>query len=146
MDSEEEEARARVDGKLVVVDDEEEELGLVMLVTTRWRVIDVGCMVIWPATVPRMRRHREVAILALSEANLLNPCRKAHVVVAEGTDRSDSVASMSCTTMRVINTPSTTQDSCMCRWILGSLLSMARLRWKKKKKQKTKKILCACGR
>ena len=78
MDTEEEEARAQVDAGLVVVEDVEEELGLAMLVTTHWHVIDVGCMAIWPATVPRMRHHREVAFLALSVERLLNLCRKAH--------------------------------------------------------------------
>ena len=59
------------------MDDEEEELGLAILVTTRWHAIAVGCVAIWPATVPRICRHREVAFLALSEENLLNPCKKA---------------------------------------------------------------------
>ena len=78
VDTEEEEARAQVDAGLVVVEDEVEELGLAMLVMTRWRVIDAGCVAIWPVTVPKMRRHREVAFLALSVVNLLNLCKKAH--------------------------------------------------------------------
>ena len=49
----EEEDRAQVEEKLVVVADEEDELGLAMLATTRWRVIAVGCEAIWPATVPK---------------------------------------------------------------------------------------------
>ena len=145
MDTEEEEARAQVDEELVVVDDEEEELGLAMLVTTRWHAIAVGCVAIWPATVPRMRRHREVAFLALSVGNLLNPCRKAHVVEAEEIDRSGLVASASCMMTRVINTPSMMQDSCMCRWNLDRLLSMERMRRKMKNKQKTEKDLCQCS-
>ena len=65
------------EGEILVVEDEVEELGLAMLVTTHWHVIDAGCVAIWPATVPRMQRHREVAFLALSAVKLLNPCKKA---------------------------------------------------------------------
>ena len=77
MVTEEEEVRALEEDGLVVVDDEEDELGLAMLVTTRWHVIVVGCVAIWPATVSKTHRHREVAFLALSAVNLLNPCKKA---------------------------------------------------------------------
>ena len=109
---------------------------------THWHVTDAGCVAIWPATVPKICTHREVALLALLAGNLLNLCNEAHVVEVEGIDRSGSVASASCTTMRVINTPSTMQDSCMCRLNLDRLLSVERLRWKMTKKQKTKKDLC----
>ena len=112
---------------------------------THWHVTDAGCVAIWPATVPKICTHREVALLALLAGNLLNLCNEAHVVEVEGIDRSGSVASASCTTMRVTNTPSTMQDSCMCRLNLGRLLSVERLGWKMKKKQKTKKDLCQCG-
>ena len=96
MDTEEEEARAQVDTGLVVVDDEEDELGLAMLVMTRWRVIDAGCVAIWPVTVPKMRRHKEVAFLALSMVNLLNLCRKAQEDEEEEVALYASVASMWC--------------------------------------------------
>ena len=108
----------------------EEEAGVVLDHTVPLRATTAGCMAIWPATVPNLYSHREVAWLALPEENLLNPCNKAQEVEAEEVDRSDSVASASCTTTRVINTPSTMQDSCMCHWKLGRLLSMERLSWK----------------
>ena len=48
-----------------------------------WLVIGAGCVVIWPVTVlnPVMHSRREVATLALSEEDLLNPGKKAHVDV-----------------------------------------------------------------
>ena len=95
-----------------------------------WRAIAVGCVAIWPATVPRKRSHREVAWLALPVENPLNPCNEAHEVEEEEDDRSGSVASVSCTMTRVTNTPSTMQDNCMCRSNMDRLLSVERLRWK----------------
>ena len=74
----------------------------------------MGCVAIWPATVPRMCSHREVALLALPVENLLDPCREAQEEEAEEVDRFASVASAFCMTMRVTNTPSMMQDSCMC--------------------------------
>ena len=123
----------------------EEEAGVVLDHTIPLRAIAVGCAATWPATAPNLRSHREVAWLALPEESLLNPCKKAPEAEAEEVDRSDSVASASCTTMRVTNTLSTMQDSCMCHQNLGRLLSMERLRWKWKKEQKTEKDLCQCG-
>ena len=76
--------------------------------------IAVGCVAIWPATVPNLYSHREVALLALPEESLLNQCKKAQEVEAEEVNRSDSVASASCTMTRVTNTPSMMQDSCTC--------------------------------
>ena len=78
------------------------------------RATAVGCVATWPATVPNLLSHRGVAWPALPEESLLNPCKEAQEVEAEEVDRSDSVASASCTTTRVINTPSMMQDSCMC--------------------------------
>ena len=95
--------------------------------------IAVGCMAIWPVTVPNLCSHREVALLALLAENLLNPCREAQEEEAEEVDRSASVASASCMTTRVTNTPSMMQDSCMCCWKLDRLLSTERMRWKMKK-------------
>ena len=81
-----------------------------------WLVTGAGCMVIWPATVPKLVRHRcrEVALPALPVEVRLNPCKEAQEVEAEEVDRSDSVASVSCTTTRVTNTLLTMQDNCMC--------------------------------
>ena len=94
VDTEVDEVRAREEDRLVVVEDEVDELGLAMLVMTHWRAIDAGCVAIWPATVPKMRRHREVAFLALSAENLLNPCKKAQEDGDEEVALYASVASM----------------------------------------------------
>ena len=92
----------------------EVEIGVVLDHMIPLRAIAVGWVAIWPTTVPNLYNHREVAWPALPEESLLNPCKKAPEVEAEEVDRSDSVASASCTTTRVTNTPSTMQDSCMC--------------------------------
>ena len=92
----------------------EEEAGVVLDHMIPLRATAVGCVAIWPATVPNLLSHREVAWLALPEESLLNPCTKAQEVEAEEVDRFDSVASASCTTMRVINTLATMQDNYMC--------------------------------
>ena len=94
----------------------EMEAGVVLDRTIPWLVIGAGCVVIWPATVPKLVRHRrrEVALPALPVEVRLNPCKEAQEVEVEEVDRSDSVASVSCTTTRVINTLSTMQDNCMC--------------------------------
>ena len=94
-------------------------------------------MAIWPVTIPNLCSHREVALLALPEENLLNPRNEAHEVEAEEVDRSGSVALASCTMTRVANTPLMMQDSCMCRSKLDRLLLMERMRWKRRKEQKT---------
>ena len=85
----------------------------------------MGCVAIWPVTVPspRVQRHKEVAMLALPVEVHLNPCKKAQEAEEEEVDRSDSVASVSCMTMRVINSLSTMQDNCMCHWNWDRLLS-----------------------
>ena len=47
---------------------------------TRLLATGVGCVAIWPVTVPRpvMHSHREVAMLALPEEDSHNPGKKAH--------------------------------------------------------------------
>ena len=112
---------------------------------TRWRVTAVGCVAIWPVTAPTICSHREVELPTLPVENLSNLCKKAHVAEAEEIGRSGSVASASSMMMRVTNTPSMMTDSCMCRWTLGRLLPMERMRRKIKKIQKTKKDVCQCG-
>ena len=104
------------DAEVETVVEIEEEAGVVLDCMIPLRATTVGCMATWPVTVPSLLSHREVAWLALPEESLLNPCKEAQEVEAEEVDRSDSVASVSCTTMRVINTLSTMQDNCMCHW------------------------------
>ena len=116
VDSEEEEDQVLVveDQVVVVVEEEEGPIALDRMIP--WLVTGAGCMAIWPATVlkPVMHRRREVALPALPVEVRLNPCKEAQEVEVEEADRSDSVASVSCTTTRVINTLSTMQDNCMC--------------------------------
>ena len=89
-------------------------------------------MAIWPVTTPNLCSHKEVALLALPEENPLNPCKEAQEEEVEEVDRSASVASAFCMTMRVINIPSMMQDSCMCHWKWDRLLLTERMRWKMK--------------
>ena len=92
-------------------------------VLIHWRVIGAGCVAIWPVTVPNpVASRREVARVALLEEHSSNPGTKAHTAVEDVVGKSDSRASTSCTTMRVILTPSMMQGSCMCPWILDRLL------------------------
>ena len=120
----EEEDRAQVEEELVVVDEEEEEPGIALQAMTRWHAIAMGCVAIWPVTVPKQCSHREVELPTLPVEDLLNPCSEAHVAEEEAIDRFDSVASVFCMTTRVTNTPLMMQDSCMCHLNLGRLLSM----------------------
>ena len=140
MVTEEEEARALEEDKLVV-DDEEDELGLAMLVTTRWHVIVVGCVAIWPATIPKMRRHREVAFLALSVGNLLNPAKKGQEIVDE-VGKLGLVRWGSYMMKRDMSIPSTTKVNYTYPTIPRKLLPLERLRRKKIKLQKTEKDIC----
>ena len=53
----------------------------------RWLVTGVGCVAIWPATVPKLALHRprEVAMLALPAEFSHNPAKKGlKIVVGEG--------------------------------------------------------------
>ena len=103
----------------------------------------MGCVAIWPVTVPspRVQRHREVAVLALPVENSLNPGIKAPSVDEAVDGKSGSVPSMSCTIPRVLNTQWMTTDKSMSHSNWNSLV-LDRLRWRKKKKQKTEKVLC----
>ena len=65
----------------------------------------MGCVATWPVTVPKQPSHREVVLLALPVVNRLNLCTEAQEAEDVVVDRFDSVASASCTTTRVINTP-----------------------------------------
>ena len=102
------------DAEVEIVVEVKEEAGVVLDRMIPLRATAVGCMATWAATIPSLLSHREVAWLALPEESLLNQCKEAQEVEAEEVDRSDSVASASCTTTRVISTPLTMQDSCMC--------------------------------
>ena len=61
---------------------EEEEKDWDHLVLTHWHVIDVGCVGIWPVTVPNSVTSRwEVAQAALPVEHSSNPGKKVHSVV-----------------------------------------------------------------
>ena len=94
-------------------------------------------MAIWPAIVPRQHSHKGVTILCPSVEDLLNLGTKAHKEDVEEVGKSGSLASMSCTTMRVTLTPSMSQGNCMCHWTLDKLLpSLLRRKYQKYKKLK----------
>ena len=61
------------------------EAGVVLDRTIPWLVIGAGCMVIWPATVPKLVRHRrrEVALPALPVEVRSDPGDQAQIE-AEG--------------------------------------------------------------
>ena len=76
-------------------------------------VTGVGCVAIWPVTVPRpvICSLREVAMLALPVVNSLNPGKKAQK--EEDVDgQFDSEASMSCMTRLGMNSQWTMQVNC----------------------------------
>ena len=109
-------------------------------------VIGVGCVAIWPVTVPKLEhRHREVAMLALPKEISPNLGKNAHVDVVV-VDQFGSVAGTSCTMRLAMSILLIMLASCTCHWALNRLWSRERLRWKILKKQKTKKDLCECGR
>ena len=60
---------------------------------TRLLATGVGCVAIWPVTVPRpvMHSHREVAMLALPAEDSHNPGKKAHKEDEAVVGKSDSV-------------------------------------------------------
>ena len=65
-----------------VVEVEEAE-GVILDRTIPLHATAAGCVATWPATVPSLLSHREVAWLALPEESLLNPCKKAQEVEEE---------------------------------------------------------------
>ena len=92
---------------------EAEEEGQNHPILIHWHVIGTGCVAIWPVTVPNpVANRREVAQAALPEEHSSNLGTKAHTVVEDVVGKYDSRASTSCTTMRVILTPSMMQGSC----------------------------------
>ena len=95
------------DARVETVVEIEEEAGVVLDRMIPLRATTAGCVATWPATIPSLLSHKEVAWLALPEESLLNPCKEAQEVEAEEVDRSGLVASASCTTARVTNTPLT---------------------------------------
>ena len=49
-----------------------------------WRVIAMGCMAIWPVTIPSSdSSHREVEFLSLPAVDSLNPAKKGQEIVDE---------------------------------------------------------------
>ena len=105
----------------------------------------VGCVAIWPVTVPNLLSHREVALPALPEENLHNPCIEAQEEEAED-GLFGSGASMSYMTRLGMNTQWTMQVNCTSPSAMNLLRPMRGLRRKSLKKQKTKKNLCQCSR
>ena len=121
VDSEEEEDQVLVvEDRVVVVDVVEDPTVLGLSTLTLLHVTGVGCVAIWPMTVPspRVQRHREAAMLALPVENSLNPGIKAHSVDEAVEGKSGSVPSTSYTMRTGTNTPWTMQVSCTSHWTL----------------------------
>ena len=112
---------AREDVVVVVVLVEDAEVETMVEVKEETRVVldhmiplhatAVGCVAIWPVTVPNLLSHREVALPALLEENLHNPCTEAQEVEAE-VGLFDSGASMSCMMRLGMNTQWTMWVNC----------------------------------
>ena len=81
----------------------------------------MGCVAIWPVTVPRMRRHREVAFLALSEVNLLNLCKEAQEDEDEEVVQYASVGSILCMMKRATSILLMMLANSLCHWKLYKL-------------------------
>ena len=117
VDSEEDEDQVLVvEGQVVVVVDVDVEEGPTVLglsILTLLHATGVGCVAIWPVTIPspRVQRHREAAVLALPVGNSLNPGIKAQEE-EEGVERFGSGASMSYMTRLEMNIQWTMQVSC----------------------------------
>ena len=147
------EAREDVVVVVVLVEDAEvetvvgvkEEAGAVLDHMILLLATAVGCVAIWPVTVPNLLSHREVALPALPEENLHNPCIEAQEVEAE-VGLFDSGASMSCMTRLGMSTQWTMQVNCTSPSDMNLLRPMRRLRRKNQRKQKTEKNLCQSSR
>ena len=71
------------DAEVETVVEIEEEAGVVLDRMIPLRATAVGCVATWPATIPSLLSHREVAWLALPEESFLNPGKKAQEDVVE---------------------------------------------------------------
>ena len=112
-------------GQLGVTPEAEEDVDVVtLLIMIHWLVTGVGCVAIWPATVPKnLYNPREVAMLALPEGHSTHPGKKAHEdedVVA----RSVSGASMYYMMRTEMLFPWTMQVNCMSLSNMNKLLAM----------------------
>ena len=87
-----------------VVTLEEEEAEVLLDHMILWRAIVVGCMAIWPATVPNQRSRKGVAMLCPPVEDSHNPVRKGQGIVDEG-GRLGLVQWGSYTMMRDMNIP-----------------------------------------
>ena len=111
-----------------------------------WLVIAVGCVAIWPVTVPKISSsHREVEFLSLPVEDSLNPAKKGQGTVEEE-GRLGSVQWGLSMMRRDMSIPLTIKVNCTSPTTPRKLLPSVRLRRKKIKSQKTKKVLCQCSR
>ena len=99
----------------VVVEDEEavvvvEEIPQILIL---WRVTVVGCMAIWPVTVPtRVHSRQVVAVLALPQVLHSNPGIQAQSEEEAVEDQFDSGFSLYYMMRMEMSTPWTVQVSC----------------------------------
>ena len=125
--------------------DGDEEDAVILQILILWLATGVGCVVIWPVTVPKLEQHRrEVAMLALPMEHSLNPGKKTQEDVAE-VARCDLGALMCCMMRTGIPIPWMMQVNCTSPSNLHQILAMVRLRRENKIKQKAKKDICQCG-
>ena len=108
-----------------------------------WRAIGVGCVVIWPVTIPALAHSRLAwAMLALLIEVLSNPGRQNQKEVEKDVCKFDWGASMYYTMRLGINTLWIMQVSCTSHSDSNKLLLTGRLRRKNQMKQNIKKALC----
>ena len=101
------------------------------LTLIHWRVFAAGCVAIWPVTVPRQHRHREVSMLGLPEEHFPDPGNQAQRIEEEVVG-SASGALMSYTMRTGRHTPWTMQVSCTSLSIADRMpMAWYRLRRKK---------------
>ena len=132
------------DSRVTVVEAEEEanvtgDRMIHLLVTA------VGCVAIWPVTVPKMYSHRGILLLFPLEANSLNPGNKAQEDVVENA-QSGLVELMYCMMRTATSIQWMMLVSCTFHLPRTMLWVFSSLRRKPPKNNKqTKEVLCQCG-
>ena len=105
----------------------------------------VGCVAIWPVTVPRTHSHRGILVLFPLEADSLNPGNKAQEDAVENA-QSDLVESMYCMMRTATSIQWMTLINCTFHLLRTMLWVLSSLRRKTPQINKqTEKVLCQCG-
>ena len=109
---------------------------------THWRAIAVGCVAIWPVTVPKQHSHKGVAMLCPPVGDSRNLVRKGQGLVVVG-GRLGLVLWGLYTMKRDMSIPLMIMVNCTFPITPSRLLPLVRR--KMKTKQKTEKEICQCG-